>query len=381
MPGFTSASRPSEDNEAMSTDRWNRLSDWHNAWLNGDSAERRRLRDELTSKSPDLAAEADALAAASLSMTGFLETPAFVLTAAQLASDEGAMKPGTLVGPEGPVPNVGIRLVPAGAESVATEIDTAATISDSSGAFVFLGVPSGQYTLKVAKQLPLPAQPGTSTIIQSGSGTVTMSFSGSPGAAPPPLPEGDSLWASLALPVGTTDIGDLVVTLRPGARITGRVEFDGSTPPPSSDALQKLLISFEPADGGVRPFSVLRGRVGADGRVHVGELANGVDHGPGREVLAGDQLEPLTLPRQLTADQARYGGVGAVERSGVVKHSRGSPRSGQRAERGVRRRTACAALLSGCPGNRRCETGLLHHITDCSSHGHYSRGHICLSGL
>ena len=60
----------------MSTDRWNRLSDWHNAWLKGDSAERRRLRDELTSKSPDLVAEADALVAASLSMTGFLETPA-----------------------------------------------------------------------------------------------------------------------------------------------------------------------------------------------------------------------------------------------------------------------------------------------------------------
>jgi Tol biopolymer transport system component len=83
----------------MSTDRWNRLSDWHNAWLKGDSAERRRLRDELTSQSPDLVAEADALVAASPSITGFLETPAFVLTAAQLASDEAAVKPGTLVGP------------------------------------------------------------------------------------------------------------------------------------------------------------------------------------------------------------------------------------------------------------------------------------------
>jgi TolB-like protein/Tfp pilus assembly protein PilF len=83
----------------MSSDRWNQLSGWHNAWLKGDSAERRRLRDELISKSPDLVAEADALAAASLSMTRFLETPAFVLTAARLASDEAAMKPGTLVGP------------------------------------------------------------------------------------------------------------------------------------------------------------------------------------------------------------------------------------------------------------------------------------------
>lgn len=83
----------------MSSERWHRLSAWHNAWLQGDPAERRRLRDDLTSTSPDLVAEADALAAASLSMSGFLETPAFVLTAAQLASDEAAMTPGTLVGP------------------------------------------------------------------------------------------------------------------------------------------------------------------------------------------------------------------------------------------------------------------------------------------
>jgi eukaryotic-like serine/threonine-protein kinase len=83
----------------MSTDRWNRLSEWHNAWLKGDSVERQRLRDELTATSPDLVAEADALVTASSSITGFLETPAFVLTAAQLASDEAALTPGTLVGP------------------------------------------------------------------------------------------------------------------------------------------------------------------------------------------------------------------------------------------------------------------------------------------
>ena len=83
----------------MTSDRWNRLSDWLNDWLQADPAERLRLRDELTSRSPDLVAEADALVAASVGMTGFLETPAFVLTAAQLASDEAAVKPGTLVGP------------------------------------------------------------------------------------------------------------------------------------------------------------------------------------------------------------------------------------------------------------------------------------------
>ena len=81
------------------SERWNRLSDWHNAWLKGDAAERQRLRDGLSTEAPDLVAEADTLATASLSIEGFLETPAFVLTAAQLAADQEAMKPGTLVGP------------------------------------------------------------------------------------------------------------------------------------------------------------------------------------------------------------------------------------------------------------------------------------------
>ena len=93
-----SASRR-ESTDAVSTDRWNRLSEWHNAWLEGDAAERQRLRNDLTSKWPDLVAEADVLIEGSASASGFLETPAFVLIAAHLASDAVAMKPGTLVGP------------------------------------------------------------------------------------------------------------------------------------------------------------------------------------------------------------------------------------------------------------------------------------------
>ena len=81
----------------MSTDRWNQLSDWHNAWLKGDSAERRRLRDELISKSPDLVAEADALAAASVNDR--IPRNARLRADCRPASDEAAMKPGTLVGP------------------------------------------------------------------------------------------------------------------------------------------------------------------------------------------------------------------------------------------------------------------------------------------
>ena len=83
----------------MSTDHWTRLSDWHNAWLSADPAGRRRLRDELIERSPELVAEADSLVAANDSIAGFLETPAFVLTAAQVAYDAAGLPPGTAVGP------------------------------------------------------------------------------------------------------------------------------------------------------------------------------------------------------------------------------------------------------------------------------------------
>lgn len=82
----------------MSTDRWTRLSEWHNAWLAADPAERARLRASLSSEQPDLAAEADELASASTDLAGFLETPAFILAAPELAKDS-ELVPGTMLGP------------------------------------------------------------------------------------------------------------------------------------------------------------------------------------------------------------------------------------------------------------------------------------------
>jgi len=83
----------------VSSDRWNRISDWHNAWLAADASGRQRLRADLSVSSPELSAEADKLVASSESLTGFLETPAFVITAARMAADDAGLAPGTLVGP------------------------------------------------------------------------------------------------------------------------------------------------------------------------------------------------------------------------------------------------------------------------------------------
>jgi Tol biopolymer transport system component len=83
----------------MNIEQWNRLSDWHNAWLDADADGRRQLRAQLTAAQPDLLAYADDLLAAGSSLDDFLEVPAFVLAARHLARETTSLVPGTDVGP------------------------------------------------------------------------------------------------------------------------------------------------------------------------------------------------------------------------------------------------------------------------------------------
>ena len=82
----------------MTTERWARLSDWYNSWRAADPLERERLRTWLAAECPDLVAEADELASASADLDGFLETPAFVLAAPELAKDP-VLAANTMLGP------------------------------------------------------------------------------------------------------------------------------------------------------------------------------------------------------------------------------------------------------------------------------------------
>lgn len=83
----------------MSGDRWTLLSTWHNAWLLSDPSRRERLRAEFGVAHPALAAEADALASASAGLAGFLETPALLLAARDLAEHDPLLPVDALVGP------------------------------------------------------------------------------------------------------------------------------------------------------------------------------------------------------------------------------------------------------------------------------------------
>jgi serine/threonine protein kinase/Tol biopolymer transport system component len=83
----------------MNTERWRILSDWHNTWLAAAAGERAALRASFATEHPDLVQVADDLAASSGAVDGFLETPALVLAARHLATDEPPIAEGTQIGP------------------------------------------------------------------------------------------------------------------------------------------------------------------------------------------------------------------------------------------------------------------------------------------
>ncbi len=151
---------------------------------------------------------------------------------------------GNVVGPDGSGGNLGVRLVASDSRdsSFNSSYPTANTISEASGAFTFLGVPSGQYELQVTR-IPRPE-------IVNG--------------IPSPPTNVPTLWARLPLNVGSTDVAGISVALRTGLRISGRVEFDGSTPRPTPDRLATASLTLQDIDG--QGQAIMPTRVSADGQ-------------------------------------------------------------------------------------------------------------------
>ena len=109
--------------------------------------------------------------------------------------------------------------------------------------------------------------PGEMTVIQQGGATITTigTRAGGPGPAMPPLPTEPTLWTEVPITVSTSDIVDLPVTMRPGLRVTGTVQFDGGAARPEGDRLTTVGVMLEPAD--VRPgVNSARGRVETSGQ-------------------------------------------------------------------------------------------------------------------
>ncbi len=175
---------------------------------------------------------------------------------------------GVVTGPEGPVANAQLQLLPAESEGVISPIEAARTSSDANGQFTFAMVPAGQYTLRALKQPRVAPSGDDFSFTTSGGGEariVTRAIVAGRGQAPP-LPTEPTLWAEMPVGVGTQDMTGLTVALRTGLTVRGSLAFVGNAPQPTPEDRGGVSLTLEPADGLTAGLTnVVRGRVNPDG--------------------------------------------------------------------------------------------------------------------
>jgi hypothetical protein len=189
---------------------------------------------------------------------------------------------GRVDGPPAIVAGIPLRLLPAGAEDLGGGSEAATTLVASDGRFTFLNVPAGRYALEARPswvEYDYPRAIGGTT---------------SPGGAPAPMPGGratgssgpldgapagtwysrsrgdwdQTVWIRAEVDVTDRDLADVLVSQHRTGRISGRIEWERTSPapaPPSATtpprspedtrmaalaaALSKVTIRAEPADG------------------------------------------------------------------------------------------------------------------------------------
>jgi protocatechuate 3,4-dioxygenase beta subunit len=162
-----------------------------------------------------------------------------------------ALISGTVTIDDRPAPQTAIRLVVQGQDRIVVddpELDAAATLSDKDGRFTFLGVPHGDYVIRVSD--------------------VTRR------AGPMQTTETSIKWVAQPLTVDRAAIAGLHVPLRDGLRVSGRVRFDGISGSLGRSSLpSQVLLALEPVDGRATAFASMRAN--ADGSFVFGGLEPG----------------------------------------------------------------------------------------------------------
>jgi hypothetical protein len=176
---------------------------------------------------------------------------------------------GTVSGPDGPLSFTGVTLTEPDTIEASFLGGVIGTTTDATGAFMFLGVPSGDYVLHVTK-LPAVRSRVTSIVTNTvtradGSTSVTASSSGPSRVGP--LPPDPTLWAEVPVSAGEKDIAGLTVNLQSGARLSGRVEFSGTAPKLTPQQLSSVTLSVQPITGPARNSRAPRTRVDEQGQI------------------------------------------------------------------------------------------------------------------
>jgi len=160
---------------------------------------------------------------------------------------------GRVDGFSGRAPQMLLRLLPAGSESLGVGSEAATTMIDADGRFTFLNVPSGAYTVvaqagvadlttadatvRVPDPPGFPGGPAGIGTYESAPGIQYLQRYGAP----------SEYWGRASVTVGEADVGGVVLALHPTVSVRGRAVFaEGTAPPP---AARPLVVNAFAANG------------------------------------------------------------------------------------------------------------------------------------
>jgi protocatechuate 3,4-dioxygenase beta subunit len=177
---------------------------------------------------------------------------------------------GQLIAPDSLAGDYLLRLIPSVSGEWTGEPEAALATTDANGGFAFLTIPAGNYviqTLRVPQQQVQQNVTAGVGFAQSarGSSPPAASYAGMPLL---PLHKDPLLWASAPVNVGGDDVNGVVLTLRPGFTVSGRMEFISTAgrARPDPQRMAQIPVSIESADARPIPQNGPPSRVLPDGR-------------------------------------------------------------------------------------------------------------------
>jgi hypothetical protein len=201
---------------------------------------------------------------------------------------------GVLASPDGPATNVVIRLVAAPGGSDDDALPVATTTTSGTGAFTFIGVPAGAYIAKAQQSKgpsPFPASMLAGMPPEAAEAMAAMQSRMGQN-------NGDMNFLRAPIVVGDRDVDGVALTLQPGAKISGHVVFEGSTPPPNAQQLPNVQVSLAlSVPGAVQgPFAgPATAKLTADAEFKTGSIA------PGTYALTVQGVPAAWMVKSITA--------------------------------------------------------------------------------
>ncbi len=157
---------------------------------------------------------------------------------------------GAVVGPDGPAGNLQIRLVNAPGTADDDALAVASTTTAQDGSFTFLGVPTGNYVAKAQQsgRGGLQAMQGLTSMAANLPPQAQQAMQQALGRMGGASPDAAYVWAPVT--VGERDVTALTLALKPGAKLSGRIVFEGAAAVPTAQQLSNVQVTLAPANGG-----------------------------------------------------------------------------------------------------------------------------------